>query len=275
MAGKPSRSVASSPPVEAFEDPSVPFVHRWNELVSTTNWEKGRIICQWRESRIAGGALPGDYSDEAWAECVGGVTGQHVGRLRRVFERFGAVCNEYPGLYWSHFQVAIDWDDAEMWLEGAVQNGWSISQMRAQRWEVHGAPDSLKPRDEDVLVGTLDEDAGTAAGDDAQLAPRTAAVRGVDGDDELADEQDRSTTAASRARRRRADDSLGADTAAAKPRSRPFENLPELPDDLAEAFEQFKLVILAHKMTGWTEISRDDLLACLDALKELALQPAE
>lgn len=273
MAKKPSKRNRTSASVETVEDPSGPFVHRWNELVSTTNWEKGHIICQWRESLEQSGGLPGDYSDETWAERVGNVTGQHVGRLRRVFQRFGKVYTKYPGLYWSHFQVALDWDDAETWLEGAVQSGWSISQMRAQRWEAYGAPADKKPRDEDIFVGTMDEDAGPGAtGDDAQLTPRTSTVRDVgdDADDESAGEE----RTAGRAERRRPDDAAAA-TPAAKERKRPFADLPTLPDDLAEAFEQFKLVILAHKMAGWTEISRDDLLACLDALKELALQPAD
>src|SRR5690606_12131349 len=73
-----------------------------------------------------------------WSRRVGNVTPQHVGRLRRAFERFGAVRQEYRGLFWSHFQAALDWDDAEMWLEGAVQNQWSISEMRHQRWEALG-----------------------------------------------------------------------------------------------------------------------------------------
>jgi len=275
MAKKPSKNDASSTRVETIEDPSGPFVHRWHELVSVTNWEKGRIICQWRESLVESGALAGDYSDEAWTERVGNVTSQHVGRLRRVFQRFGAVYTEYPGLYWSHFQVAIDWDDAEMWLEGAVHSGWSVSQMRAARWEATGAPASLKPRDEDIIVGELNEDVGTGAEDDAQLTPRTSRVRGVGSGDEEPAEEDRSSTTASRAERRRPSDSPAEGAAGAGQRKRPFEDLPKLPDDLAEAFEQFKLVILAHKMAGWSEISRDDMLACLDALTELALQPAD
>src|SRR5688572_8272297 len=64
-------------------------VGQWNRLVSTTIWEKGRIICQWRDALVAGGAAVTDYSDEVWAQLVGGVTSQHVGRLRRVFQRFG------------------------------------------------------------------------------------------------------------------------------------------------------------------------------------------
>ena len=33
---------------KVVEDSS-PFVGRWNELVSTTNWEKGRLIGEWRD----------------------------------------------------------------------------------------------------------------------------------------------------------------------------------------------------------------------------------
>ena len=106
---------------------SKPFVGQWNELVSTTNWDKGEIIIQWRESLKEKSASASESSDEAWSQLVGGVTPQHVGRLRRTFERFGHTFKEYQGIYWSHFYAALDWDDAEMWLEGAVQSKWSVS----------------------------------------------------------------------------------------------------------------------------------------------------
>ena len=56
---------------------------------------------------------------------------------------------------------------------------------------------------------------------------------------------------------------------------RPFENLPELPDDLAEAFDTFKLAILHHKTDGWKQISCDAVLESLNALKALALAPSD
>ncbi len=117
---------------------STEYVGRWNRLVSTTNWEKGRIIHEWRAALRQSGAPPADSTDDAWSRQVGGVSPQHVGRLRRVFERFGAVFTQYGGLYWSHFHAALDWPDAEMYLEGAVQNGWSVPEMRNQRWEAMG-----------------------------------------------------------------------------------------------------------------------------------------
>ena len=108
------------------------YLGRWNRLVSTTNWEKGRIVAEWREALIEAAAPAAAYSDEAWSRRVGSVTPQHTGRLRRVYQRFASTREAYPGLYWSHFQAAVDWDDAEMWLEGAVQNRWSIAQMQGR-----------------------------------------------------------------------------------------------------------------------------------------------
>jgi hypothetical protein len=55
---------------------------------------------------------------------------------------------------------------------------------------------------------------------------------------------------------------------------RPFEDLPALPSDLNEAFEAFKLAILAHKIDGWRDVSCEDVLATLDALRQLAVAPA-
>lgn len=69
------------------------------------------------------------------------------------------------------------------------------------------------------------------------------------------------------------DSDSSASSEPSEPRVRPFEQLGELPDDVAEAFEQFKLVILSHKLTGWETISQDDMLASLDSLKALALAP--
>ena len=273
-------SQAEHAPVEdlAYRGESAPYVGQWNHLVSTTNWEKGRIIGQWREALSEADAPPVEFSDEAWSRRVGGVTGQHVGRLRRVYARFGELQAKFERLFWSHFQAALDWEDAEMWLEGAVQNTWSVSQMRRQRWEVLGAPADLKPRDEDIVVGELDEDFEPALNEDPSSAPRgedfeagaEASARaaeqqdsdGEDGDSEDGDSVDESTPVA-----HRLDEEHDGVV-------RPFEDLAELPSDIAEAFEAFKLAILRHKTEGWKQISCDDVLATLDALKELAAAPA-
>ncbi len=268
--------------VESFEvqEASREFLGQWHRLVSTTNWEKGHIIFNWRQALITAGAPALEYSDDAWSRQVGNVSGQHVGRLRRVYERFGGVRGDYPGLYWSHFQAALDWDDAEMWLEGAVQSKWSISQMRYQRWEVLGKPAAEEPREEDIVAAEVDEDSsepGLAPGDITAgtlgVVRDLAGAGGPDyGQGPDWGEDEGAAPAATGVPFDPDPNYYPGDSAAA---IRPFENLPQLPDDLQVAFESFKLAILRHKLAGWVEIARDDLLRTLDALQQLALAPAE
>ena len=59
------------------------------------------------------------------------------------------------------------------------------------------------------------------------------------------------------------------------PPLRPFENLPNLPADLREAFDSFKLAIVHHRLAQWQEVSQADVLVTLDALRQFALAPAE
>jgi hypothetical protein len=272
-----SAPLAELPPLaESLVTASQPYVGQWNRLVSTTNWQKGRIIAAWRESLAAQGLAAGEFSDEAWARLVGGVTGQHAGRLRRVFARFGEVQEQYAGLFWSHFQAALDWNDAEMWLEGAVASGWSVARMREQRWETLGQLEGERPRAGEVVAAETDEDfepartkdpiSGTIAAEygEVQTSPR---LEGPDFGQE--DYSGGTAGQASSGTLGRADDE-------ATPVSlvQPFEDLPELPDDLAEAFDALKLAILRHKGASWAEISVGDVLRTLDALKALATAPS-
>jgi hypothetical protein len=240
-------------------------------LVSTTNWEKGRIICEWRQALIDSDAPFVNSTDEAWSKQVGGVTPQHVGRLRRVFERFGDSHEQYAGLFWSHFFAALDWPDAEMWLQGAVESNWSINQMRDKRWETNGSPSDSTPRDSDIVAAEIDEDvhAVDSANSAAVLSGEVSEVH-----DTERDEEENSDSSAPFD----ADDSEPAPEAYAESPTtpvRPFENLPSLPDDLKEAFELFKLAILSHKISGWGEISVNQVVGVLESLKQLALAPAE
>ena len=43
-----------------------------------------------------------------------------------------------------------------------------------------------------------------------------------------------------------------------------------LPDDVGEAFEQFKLVVMRHRAQGWADISQGEMLAAIDVLRVLA-----
>lgn len=264
----------------ALEDEtSSTFVKQWDHLVSSTNWEKGRIIHEWRTALVASQASPTQFSDEAWSRRVGNVSGQHVGRLRRVFERFGEVRESYDGLYWSHFQAALEWNDAEMWLEGAVQNDWSVSQMRSSRWLAMGAPDEMRPREADIVTAELDEDFSENAQATAEIvdpaersAPQATTGPNYSEGPDFGDESEVYDEASEGV-------PFDADSATypgepAAPPARPFENLPDLPPDLAEAFENFKLAILRHKVADWIDVPRDAVLDTLEALRQFTIAPS-
>lgn len=263
--------------VDADDDPAAvelaqPFVGQWNQLISTTNWEKGRIISHWRAAMIASGVDASQFSDEAWSRRVGGVTAPHVGRLRRVYDRFGSTYQSYDDIYWSHFLAAIDWDDAPLWLEGASRESWSISQMREMRWQAHGAVESQRPTTSQVVEVDTDEDivipaqggGRTRSYDDEPggVASGPLAEDPDFGDEESLTSFDGGQTSANR-REESADPS--------KPQLQPFSGLPELPPDLAEAVESFKLAVLRHKTSGWEKVSSDTINRYLDALAILLI----
>ncbi len=263
---------------EELVEIQLPFVGRWNSLVSTTNWEKGRIISQWREALIEAGAPVTDYSDEAWASRVGGVTSPHVGRLRRVHDRFGEQAETYPSLFWSHFLAALDWDDAALWLQGAVEEKWSVSAMREQRWKANGQLESDRPSSSQVIEVDLDEDTpdlgtapaqgGTSArdydGDTDGIASGPAYEPPDFGDEtELAAMPEGNNMNDANA----ADGGGGIGLAGDAPGSplQPFAGLPALPDDLADVIESLKLSILRHKSAGFEAVKPDVIRRYLDA----------
>jgi hypothetical protein len=274
-----ARKKSESAPVAVAEadaaDAAGRFIGQWNKLVSTTNWEKGRIISQWRESLEAAGEPASASTDEAWSQLVGGVTSQHVGRLRRVFQRFGEIREQFNGLFWSHFQAAIDWEDAEMWLEGAIQNDWSVSQMRGKRWETLGKPGEAPADDDPAVAAEEAELESEAPFDEVAVAPSTAPLRttaDVSDETDDADETDEAEGGESASSSASTRESTPAPS---KARARLGVEVDDLPEDLADAFEQFKLAIIAQRRLGWSETTPESVLACLDALRDLTLAPGE
>jgi len=250
-----------------------PFVGQWKELISTTNWEKGRIISEWRAALIESGADAQQYSDEAWARRVGGVTAPHVGRLRRVYDRFASTFDTYD-LYWSHFLAALDWDDAPLWLEGASREGWSVSSMREQRWQAHGAVDSQRPTASEVIEVDTDEDVVLPAqggGRTKEYGDEPGVATGPRPDDpDFGDEEElQSLSGGSEA----PTESKPEVDAADKVSIQPFAGLPELPDDLADAIETLKLAVLRHKTAGWKDTDWESVQKYLDAIGVLLHAP--
>lgn len=247
-----------------------PFVGQWNQLISTTNWEKGRIISAWRTALIESGIDPSQYSDDAWSRRVGGVTAPHVGRLRRVFDRYGSTYETYGGLFWTHFLAALDWDDAPLWLEGASQEGWSVAGMREQRWQANGAVDSKRPSNSEIVEVDTDEDVVMPAQGGGRTKeygdePATAAGKTYENAD-FGDEEELASVAGGSGL---PDYAGNASDAAASPSVQPFAGLPELPADLTDAIEMLKIAVLRHKTSGWENTDVATIQKYLDAVSVL------
>lgn len=272
---------------QLLEELSADSLGRWNRLISRTNWEKGEVIHRWRTQLRDAGFGNTFYSDETWAKRVGNVSPQHVGRLRRVFERFGEKSTTvYNALYWSHFQAALDWDDAEKWLGDANASQWSVATMRIQRWESLDEPMDLKPKDQDVVVSDLDEDVNpyndsnmTLEGSATRLEPGEKRSRSdyddqgipFDPNDAEPFDADRSNREENGAKSKGKpgkpasdDDSSTMTSGEALARLGSFEDLP---GDLREAFEQMKLAILNHKLSGWRDIEQQRVFSLLTAMR--------
>lgn len=259
-----------------FDATSEPFVGQWQQLVSSTNWEKGRIISEWRGALLEAGAHPTEYSDEAWARRAGGVTSPHVGRLRRVHDRFEKEHDKYPGLYWSHFLAALDWEDAPLWLEGAMRSGWSVSQLRDQRWQANGGEADKQPKAEEYVDADEDDDVIMPA----QGGGRPEHEKGEPGDitagptfegPDFGEEDDMPARGGSdpSGSTMVADEAEGGESGEEGERIQPFRNLPELPDDLRDAVESLKLAILRHKATKWEAVEAEDVVRYLTGLRML------
>jgi hypothetical protein len=246
-----------------------PYVGQWNQLISTTNWEKGHIISEWRAALIESDADSTQYSDEAWARRVGGVTAPHVGRLRRVYDRFGSTYETYDGIYWTHFLAALDWDDAPLWLEGASKENWSVAGMRQNRWEAHGAVESQRPTDAQIITVDTDEDVVLPAqgggrtkeyGDEPSGVASGPTFEGPD----FGDEEELTSAEAPGAKSK---SKQGNDVGDEEPTMvQPFVGLPDLPDDLSDAIEMLKLAVLRHKSDGWRDVDVETVQKYLDAV---------
>ncbi len=252
---------------------AAPFVKKWNGLVSQTNWEKGSIIVEWRTNLVESGVSANAYSDEAWARSVDGVSPQHVGRLRRVYERFKDSYRSYEGLYWTHFMAALDWNDAELWLEGAVQSSWSVSQMRRTRWEAMGKDPASQPDESEIVTSEADEDFAAltesedVAETDRELHDRIGTTGPLaEGPDFGEGESSGSTTKDAEGY----EDFESGSGDAIDDRTSPFALLPQLPVDIAEAMEQFKIAIVRHRASQWQDVSPATVRQVLEALGTFA-----
>ncbi|HUG90560.1 MAG TPA: hypothetical protein VML55_06990 [Planctomycetaceae bacterium] len=94
--------------------------------VSRCNWLVGACAAEWTRKYARG------RTDADFANLVG-LSPDQVYQRRRVWETFGDVYRDYTNLKWSHFYIALNWDDAPECLQWADENEATVAEMRAWR----------------------------------------------------------------------------------------------------------------------------------------------
>ncbi len=267
-AGTENGGVAIDSP--AIEEAAREYLGRWNRLISSTNWEKGRIISQWREALI-----------EA-AHRRPAIPTRH-GAARRAMSRPSTLAGCGASINVSsprgiRIRASIGATSKPRWIGTTPKCGSKArckTVGRSRRCKTSDRkPWALVQEQVEAEAIELDEDAADVPpdrppeGTAASAADAGAAAAAVEDDvaiDAVGDGDSDSNDFADAA------GSFEQEPVA----PRPFENLPHLPADLREAFDSFKLAIVHHRIARWQEASLEDVLATLDALRQLALAPAD
>ena len=135
---------AAPPAAEADAKPETEsqLVRTAQIAVSRCNWVVGRCAAEWT-TRYARGRTDADFA------ALVGLSADQVFQRRRVWETFSDVRDRYDddgklaaggrkGLRWSHFYVALTWDDAPECLDWAAENASTVAEMKAFRRALHG-----------------------------------------------------------------------------------------------------------------------------------------
>jgi len=117
------------------------LIEKAQVAVSQCNWVVGECAVKWTQ-KYARGRTDADFA------VLVGLSADQIFQRRRVWETFGDVYAEYPSLKWSHFYVALNWDDAPECLQWAHENEATVAEMRAWRRAQRGedlTADALEP----------------------------------------------------------------------------------------------------------------------------------
>ena len=141
--------------------------------------------------------------------------------------------------------------------------------MREQRWQAHGAVESQRPTNSEIVEVDTDEDVVLPAqggGRTKEYGDEPGVAGGpVYDDPDFGEEEELMSLAGSGG----SPGSTATESEASEGSVQPFAGLPELPDDLADAFEALKLAVLRHKTAGWESTDAETIQKYLDAFSVL------
>tara|TARA_R110002095_G_scaffold159356_1_gene138161 strand:- start:660 stop:1478 length:819 start_codon:yes stop_codon:yes gene_type:complete len=107
------------------------LIDRAREALSDSSWVIGECAAQWTK-KYAKGRTDADFG------AMVGLSGDQVYQRRRVWETFGDVREQYSCLKWSHYYIALTWDDAPECLQWAEENQATVAELKAWRRASNG-----------------------------------------------------------------------------------------------------------------------------------------
>jgi hypothetical protein len=234
------------------------LIARAQTAVSRCNWEVGECSALWTRRYARG------RSDADFAQLVN-LSADQVYQRRRVWETFGDVYERYSHLKWSHFYVALSWDDAAECLQWAEDIGASVAEMRAWRRaqrgedlsEPAGAADDWFPSDQVAVrvPGNAPAGEGSTSARTGETVPVVAGVaREADGDDYAPFR----------------DGVLTPPATESKPVERPAPSVPQLVRRMTVSLERCVEAIDANFRRNFSEASPQDRRRFLKAIERLA-----
>ena len=99
------------------------LVYTAQRAISSCNWTVGECATQWTK-RYANGRTDADFGSMV------GLSGDQVYQRRRVWETFDDVRGNYTQLKWSHYYVALTWNDSPECLAWAEENQATVAETR-------------------------------------------------------------------------------------------------------------------------------------------------
>ncbi|QDU81162.1 hypothetical protein Pla110_28990 [Polystyrenella longa] len=107
------------------------LITKAQSAISQCNWVVGECAAQWTQKYAKG------RTDSDFAALIG-LSPDQVYQRRRVWETFSETSESYENLKWSHFYVALNWEDSPECLQWAHENEATVVEMKAWRRALRG-----------------------------------------------------------------------------------------------------------------------------------------
>ena len=123
----------SQPSVQNVAVSEEALIEKARKAMNQCNWVVGECVTKWI-TKYARGRTDADFGQ------LVGLSGDQVYQRRRVWETFGSseLIRNSESIRWTHFYVALNWEDATECLNWAEEQEATVAEMRAWRRAKNG-----------------------------------------------------------------------------------------------------------------------------------------